>query len=201
MAARMEISGKRYGRAIALHFSHSTRHKKAVWKCICDCGKEFEVIASSLTSGRTNSCGCLKREVEVVANLIHGLSDSPEYRAWSGIIQRGRGSQHPEEYFNRGIRVSERWKDFSHFYEDMGPRPGPGYTIDRIDNDGNYEPGNCRWATKTEQAQNRRSTVNIDIMGQRKCKTQWARDLKVSRSQIDYRLKKGRDLSQLLKSA
>ena len=128
--------------------------KGAFWLCRCQCGAEKPVRAAALRSGNTKSCGCLKLD----RMTKHGAHRTAEYQIWRGMKDRcGRPKRaRYESYGGKGVRVCERWRDsFENFLADMGPRPGPAYSIERDDNDGDYEPRNCRWATTTEQSRHK----------------------------------------------
>lgn len=150
------LIGTRYGRLLAL--GRVTKLGEPLkWKCRCDCGKVVTVLATSLKSGRTKSCGCLRDEATSARQVTHGKSKTSVWRIWTAMCQRCKtdGSGHPE-YGGRGIIVCDEWlKSFMTFYTYMGDRP-KGMTIDRINVDGNYEPSNVRWATVTTQNINQR---------------------------------------------
>lgn len=173
----MRIDGTRFGRLLALSedLERSTpRHRK--WLCVCDCGKQKTIDVSSLRSGATQSCGCLHREAASLAARKHGMAGTATHISWSSMIARCErvSNNRYAQYGARGISVCPRWReDFANFFADMGVRP-PGTSLDRIDVNGDYEPGNCRWATAAEQAANKRNTLRVEIDGETRRLMDWA---------------------------
>lgn len=193
--------GEKFGRWTVVSPADSLGGERAS-KCRCDCGAERVVKTRNLRSGRSNSCGCFKRDqarIQPKATTTHGLSGAPEYTIW--VSMRGRCNnpkQHGyERYGGRGIKVCERWDDFSNFLVDMGPRPSPGHSIDRIDGSKGYSPENCRWATDVEQNNNRKGNVVITYQGRTQTVTEWSRETGISAGAIRYRLKKGWNEDQI----
>jgi hypothetical protein len=155
----------RYGRLVVIGFGPrvtSGDRTHITWRCLCDCGRIKIVRANDLSSGATTSCGCFKGQVisrRNVEKATHRDTKSIEYIAWGSMKRRcsdNPSSKWYADYFQRGIRVCERWQVYENFLADMGRRPLGGYSLDRIDNDGDYEPSNCRWATHSQQMLNRR---------------------------------------------
>jgi hypothetical protein len=159
----MKLAGKRFGRWTVLRLAR-IRNGRSRWRCECKCGTRRIITGGNLKYGVSRSCGCLKSEIHsrrLLANPIgttHGMCYSPEYIAWDGMIQRCTNPKNRAwlYYGARGIRVCKRWlRSFAAFYEDMGRRPRCR-SLDRRNNDGNYSPRNCRWATKATQMRNKR---------------------------------------------
>lgn len=139
------------------------------WVCNCACGNKCSPLACNLKSGDTQSCGCLLAQQSSIANSKHGASSTREYAVWQGMKQRCYYPRHKDysRYGGRGIRVCDAWlNSFEQFRNDMGSKPTPSHSLDRINNDGDYEPGNVRWATAKTQAKNRkRNTQSQDRIG------------------------------------
>ena len=191
---RKKISG-RFGRLVVENFSHISNSGSAVWKCICDCGNVAYVTYSNLTHRTTRSCGCLLSETLVdrnVKNTKHGGSYSSEYKCWRSMLNRCRNTKDKDYHRWGGRGIEVRYKDFAEFFNDVGPRPSPNYSVDRYPNkNGHYEPGNCRWATRTEQQRNKNNNVVLTLNGTSRLLAEWAEILGVDHRRLRNRVRKG----------
>lgn len=179
----IDLKGQVFGRLKVVEYV-GTVARSAVWRCVCECGNEISTKAKTLRSGETKSCGCLHREIS--ARLCrdrltkHGKTaggNSRVYRIWSNMVSRCTNPNFDAYpyYGGRGISVCDRWRLFENFLQDMG-EPGPDESIDRIDPNGHYEPGNCRWVVRADQARNTRRNVFLELDGRRMTISQWANE-------------------------
>lgn len=179
-----DLTGRKFNKLRVIRRDDERTGSGAIrWVCQCRCGQIKSINGCSLRSGHAKSCGCLQREkaadqakVMGAANRTHGMSSSPEYAVWHGMRQRCSDPNLPEykHYGGRGIKVCPRWKKFENFLADMGLRPGPKYSLDRKETNGNYTPTNCRWATQKTQQRNRRSNLPVEYQGETRCLSEWA---------------------------
>lgn len=151
--------GKRFHRLIILHVSSGSKRIHRTATCLCDCGQTITTSLGRITNGTAKSCGCLKSDSCIARSTIHGHSGSTEYNSWCAMKARclNPAAHNYKYYGGRGVNICDRWTEsFGAFYEDIGPKPSPSHTVDRINPFGDYEPSNCRWATKSEQSNNQR---------------------------------------------
>lgn len=189
MSARIEMEGRQYGEWAVLEFLGANSNGQTIYLCSCSCGTLRVVVAQPLRMGKSVSCGCKKadlisaKKTKYKTPYLYGVKNrkhyeigtrggtyysnlTPELRAWRSMFSRCSPGNNTIKhlYYDRGISVCARWQSFETFLEDMGEIPHPGWTLNRINNDGNYEPGNCNWADAQEQAINRTTSKNyVDI--------------------------------------
>lgn len=191
MGARIDLKEKRFGRLIVQEAAPS-KNSHSYWLCKCDCGKECVTRTSNLQSCMTASCGCLAREraraLMTKMKTTHGRSGTPEYRAWHDMMLRcyNPSSKHFKDYGGRGIKVCPEWHELERFCDDMGPRPIE-LSLDRIDNNGFYERGNCKWSTKVEQQGNKRNNIVVSFNGERMILAKLAIKLGLSYPRLHWR--------------
>lgn len=181
------LLGKRFGRLFVLAFD-GRKTERNFWKCICDCGNMRVVSSTRLGSQDVRSCGCGGEK-----RKRRGVEIEPEHEAWSNMRRRCGDPTNKSYriYGEKGITVCDRWAEYKNFIEDMGRKPTPKHSIDRIDGNRNYEPGNCRWATATEQARNVSTNVLLDYKGERKCITEWAEAIGMKGATLGVRIRSG----------
>lgn len=194
---KIDLAGQRFGALLAIGESGKTKHGNIKWLCVCDCGREKVVASAKLRQGQAVSCGCLKAELCAAANIKHGNSArgrmTAEYRAWCNIIDRCENPSRSgyEHYGARGVSICREWREsFAAFLRDVGNRPTPEHSIDRIDFDGNYEPGNVRWATRVTQARNRSCTRWLEYNGEVRCLSEWSLLLGIKKTTLFQRLRR-----------
>lgn len=195
------LVGRRYGRLTVLSYA-GRRSGHFLWLCRCDCGSDAQALGTNMKRGNTTSCGCFHKEATSIAKKTHGYSHGSrrEYTAYQSMIGRcyRSSARSYEHYGARGIAVCDRWRigegilsGFECFLADMGEHPGRGYSIDRVNNDGYYEPGNCRWATAQQQAGNTSRSRWIEYQGERMIVADLARRTGIRRTTLLARFARG----------
>lgn len=190
----IDLTGKRFNRLLVLHQSDRLRPKVPRWTCLCDCGNTIATDGKALRHGLSQSCGCLKNEQIKQRSTTHGMTNSSEYKTWCGMKRRcyNKNEKSYPRYGGRGIAMSEEWKSsFEAFLKDIGPKPSPQHSIERIDPNGNYEPSNCKWLPLSEQNYNRRDTIRLTSNGVTKTLVEWTKETGLPYSTIQARLIKG----------
>ena len=195
MPKLIDLSGQRFGRLLVVR-EDERKHGRKTWLCRCDCGREKVVPSAALVHGRTQSCGCLRNEKTLARNAQRNdpsaKRKSPLYHRWACMIQRCENPNNPSwhNYGGRGIKVCKVWRDsYDAFVADMGEPPTSKHTIERIDNDGDYTPENCRWALRSDQLRNQRRSIIVTIDGETLHAKEWATRLGVNYQRItkEYR--------------
>lgn len=194
MPKAIDLTGQRFCRWTVIRRA-ATVNQQTRWECLCDCGNVGVVKTNNLRTAISRSCGCLKLELSAARKTRHGSTNSPTWYTWAGMIGRCTNSTNYGYpwYGGRGIKVCDRWqgKDgFVNFLADMGERP-VGMSIDRINVNGDYEPGNCRWADSKQQSRNRENTIRLTARGETLPVAEWAERVGCSSLRITQRLSRG----------
>ena len=196
----VDISGRRFGRLVAIRRVEFRRRNGrsigAVWLCRCDCGTEKAILLHSLRTGRTISCGnhiAERNRARKTHGATAGRKPTPEYQAWLSMKDRCLNPADAgfRNYGMRGIQICQKWKEsFQSFLRDMGPRPSADHTLERSNNSKGYSPKNCIWATRSQQARNRRNNFNLRHAGKTMCLADWAHEIGIDRRTLWYRLRR-----------
>jgi len=189
----MDLTGQTFGRLTAVRRAEFPKQPTR-WECECSCGTRKLIRADCLRRGVTVSCGCWNREQKIKHGAAFVGKKKPEYRIWKGMVGRctSPGTTGYKDYGGRGIDVCAEWREsFQAFFDHVGKRPSSKHSLDRIDNNGNYEPGNVRWATPIEQARNKRTARFITHNGITKTLPEWAEDIGIMPATLRCRLKHG----------
>lgn len=203
--------GEVFGRLTVVSEVPRTNPRKRRFLCLCACGTEVERELNKLRTGHTKSCGCLHREVRLAnvksaprkGHSKHGMNKSPEHRAWVHMRQRcgNPNKREYKHYGGRGITVCERWlNSFETFLADVGMKPSPAHSLDRIDVNGHYEPGNVRWATQQQQAENTRAARLVTLDGKTQTISAWEREMGLSRGMVRGREARGWSIANAIKT-
>ena len=189
----IDLVGRVFGRRTVLAGAGTAASGGAAWLCRCECGAENVVEGRHLLAGKSLSCGCWAVDKNRAARTTHGGRKHVLYDCWENMRQRCLISHHPRwmSYGGRGVGICERWTDFRLFALDMGSRPTPNHSLERLDNDGDYTPDNCVWATRRQQARNTRTNRRITVDGVTKSLAGWVESSGVSRGALTGRLNRG----------
>lgn len=208
MSKCVDLTGQTFGRLTVIerveNYISPKGQKQSQWLCKCECGNIVKVVRSVLQNGHTRSCGCLRKEISVSANLKHGMIDTPVYKEWENMKARcyTKSSSRFNRYGARGIIVCDRWRNsFEAFYADVSILPNfgkEGYSLNRIDNDGNYEPNNVEWADKITQANNTSTNHYLTYSGKTQTIAQWAREYNIGSATLLYRVNAGWNIERAL---
>ena len=192
MGKVIDITGQKFGKLTVIREEGRTKEGRATWLCQCDCGNTKVIKGKALRKGTTKSCGCIVNK--------HNMTNSYTWSSWRSMMRRcyETNNERYTRYGEKGITVDTRWHEFINFYKDMGERP-LNTTLDRINNDGNYEPGNCRWASNQTQNNNRGSfNTRLILNGVEKTINEWSRELNIKPSALHERLSRGWSVEKTL---
>ena len=196
----IDLTDQRFGKWFVVGYAGRNKQNKPVFECKCDCGNVRVVAGSELCRGRSKSCGCSPFAKHGYARRTKGIHSA--YSTWANMKQRCTNPKlkHYKNYGGRGIRVCKRWMEsFAYFLADMGEKPSPEHSLERLDNNGGYNPDNCRWATRAEQSKNKRNNFLLTYNGQTKTISGWAKSLGIDRMTLKGRLRRGWPLERALR--
>lgn len=191
------LTGKKFSRLKVISYDGRLKPGIHLWKCRCQCGTIKIIRGGDLRLRQTRSCGCLKLE----QSRVHGASSKKSFSTWKAMMNRCYSNRNRfyHRYGGRGIIVCQRWHNPNHFLSDMGDRPSPKHSIDRINNDGNYEPGNCRWATVSQQQRNKVNTLLIEYEGRKTPIIELSERFGIRWDTLRYRIRNGWRLEDALR--
>lgn len=199
------LSGQKFHRLLVISYHGQNASRNTVWNCLCDCGTSRTAIGSQLKNGHVKSCGCLRVENTPIMATKHGHSAggviSAEYMAWQHMRKRCNNPRNVSfpRYGGRGIKVCAKWNiSFADFLADVGPKPSKRHSLGRIDNDGDYSPGNVRWETPLQQGGNNSRNRNFSIGGRTMCLSAWVRERGLVMNTVHRRLKRGFGIEEAL---
>jgi len=199
---REYLKGRKFNRLTVISEYGRSARNDILWLCKCDCGKEVIQPTRKLKRGEVKSCGCYRNECVKNRKTTHGYSNTPTYRSWNSMIMRcvNKNNNQYYRYGSRNISVCDRWiNSFENFLHDMGERP-PGASLDRIDNNGNYEPSNCRWATAKQQQRNRNCNLIFTYNGENRTLSEWCEILNMDSRKVRNKLRYRKyTISELIK--
>lgn len=196
-----DISGKRFGRLVAIRYAGKSNGKQTLWECKCNCGNSVIVHQQNLISGHTKSCGCYNREVSIERNTTHGDTNTRIYRIWHDMMLRCYSPKHKSYYLygEKGIAVCQEWKEYNKFKKwALNNGYEENLSIDRIDNAKGYEPSNCRWATDVQQGNNTNRNLMFTINGVTNSLANWCRKYEVPYTRVHSRIYSGWDILDAL---
>lgn len=202
MRSFIDLKGKVFGRLTVLYRDGCSPSYESKWRCLCSCGKEKTIVGASLRNGSTSSCGCFSKEVHLKATTTHGLVNSPVYGIWRNMLNRCRNPNDKRwlSYGGRGITVCAGWKDFTNFHNwAMSSGFSKGLTLERVQVDGNYEPGNCSWIPREEQSCNRTNTVRVLYQGELQPLSKVCQELGLKYGTIMQRIYRGKSPEESIK--
>ncbi len=199
-----QIAGRKFGRLLVLSRAGNCKHGNAMWNCICDCGTVGVFKGRNLKIGKTKSCGCWlleqRRSPKKHGHTSRTKGTSSEYGAWKAMRQRCENPNNPswKDYGERGITVCERWQSFANFIQDMGRKPSPNLSLERVHNDSGYEKGNCVWACRGVQNRNTRRNIILTFNGKSQTLKDWATEYGLNHNTLGFRILRGWPMEKAL---